>query len=77
VTFIGVGTQDTESSMQSFIDASGVGLFPNIYDADFAVWAEFEVRSQPTFVFVAADGTRTRFGSMNESDIADQIAQLF
>ena len=77
MTFIGVGTQDTESSMQSFIDATGVGEFPNIYDADFAIWSEFGVRSQPTFVFVEADGTRTTFGSMNESDIADRIAQLF
>lgn len=77
MSFIGVGTQDTEASMQSFIDASGVGVFPNIYDADFAVWDEFDIRSQPSFVFVAADGTRTRFGSMNESDIAEQIAQLF
>ena len=63
--------------MQSFIAGTGVGAFPNIYDADFAVWAEFDIRSQPSFVFVAADGTRTRFGSMNESDIAEQIAQLF
>ena len=63
--------------MQGFISATGIGEFRNIYDPDFVVWDEFDVRNQPTFVFVAADGTRTKVGAMNEDASAEKIGELF
>lgn len=77
VTFIGVAAHDTETEMTGFISATGVGVFPNINDADLAIWARYGIGYQPAFVFVAADGSTETYASLNESDIQAHIDELF
>lgn len=63
--------------MARFIAERGVAAFPHVNDDTGRVWSEFGVTYQPTFVFVTADGSRTTFGAMGESEIAARIDELF
>ena len=63
--------------MTAFIGGTGVGVFPNINDADLQIWARYGIGYQPAFVFIDADGASETFASLNESDIQGHIDRLF
>ena len=63
--------------MEQFISLTGVDGFPNINDESSEIWARYGVTYQPTFVFIAADGSTERFGSLGQASIQEAIDDLF
>ena len=63
--------------MEQFLFRTGVEGFPNISDPDGDIWARYGVTYQPTFVFIAADGSTERFGAMGQARIQEAIDDLF
>ncbi len=77
MTFLGIAALDSEAAMASFVDATGVGVFPNVNDENGDIWARYGISYQPAFVFVSADGSSETFASLGESDLQGQIDRLF
>lgn len=75
--FVGVASQDDVQAMEQFIDRTGVEGFPNVNDESGDVWARYGVTYQPTFVFIAADGSTERFGALGQERIQQTIDDLF
>lgn len=74
---IGVAGRDDLDSVLGFIEERDVGAFPHIVDESGDIWAGFDVRSQPSFVFVNDDGSvspPTR--SLTQSEIEDRLDEL-
>ncbi len=72
VTFLGIPGRGPEDDMRRFVDETGTTGFDHVVDADGSLWQRFGVVSQPSFVFVAADGSAESFaGSLP----ADQLRQ--
>ena len=77
MTFVGVASRDSEDAMRAFVDARGVGAFPHVNDVDGAIWRDYGVSYQPSFVFIAADGSTESFGALDQAEIQDVIDRLF
>ncbi len=77
VAVIGVAGRDDLSAIQGFIDDRGVGAFPHIADESGEIWATFDVRSQPAFVFIDDDGTIVDgTGSLSEEGLTERLDEL-
>ena len=77
VTVIGVAGRDDLSAIQGFIDDRGVGAFPHMVDDTGEIWAGFDVRSQPAFVFIDDDGTIVGdAGSLSEESLVERLDAL-
>ena len=61
VTFIGIPGLGPVDDMKRFVDETGTEGFEHVIDADGSLWQRFGVVSQPSFVFVATDGTTQSF----------------
>jgi len=61
VTFIGIPGLGPVDDMELFVDETGTEGFEHVIDADGSLWQRFGVVSQPSFVFVATDGTTQSF----------------
>lgn len=77
MNFVGVAGRDSESAMLDFVEARGVGAFPQVNDVDGTIWRRFGVTYQPTFVFIAANGSTETFRSLSQSEIQEQIDWRF
>lgn len=54
-----------------------MNAFPHIADESGDVWRAFDVRSQPSFVFIDDDGTIAgEAGSLSEEGIAERLDAL-
>jgi thioredoxin-like negative regulator of GroEL len=53
---IGLGTQDSLGEAEEFVSKYGT-TFTMLWDESFESWQAFDVRSQPTAILFAADGT--------------------
>jgi peroxiredoxin len=74
---IGVAGRDDLETIRGFIEARGVSAFPHIADESGEVWSAFDVRSQPSFVFIDDDGTIAgEAGSLSEEGIAERLDAL-
>lgn len=77
VAVVGVAGRDDLSAIQGFIDDRGVGGFPHIVDESGQIWSDFDVRSQPAFVFINDDGTiADGTGSLSEDGITQRLDAL-
>jgi hypothetical protein len=76
VAVVGVAGRDDLSAIQGFIDNRGVGAFPHIVDESGEIWASFDVRSQPAFVFIDDDGTVDGTGSLSEDSVIERLDAL-
>lgn len=77
VAIIGISGRDGVSAMEAFIDDFGVGAFPHVADEALDIWVEYEIPSQPSFVFINDDGSfETIIGAMGESGLAARIDEL-
>lgn len=74
---VGVAGRDDLPAVQAFIDDRAVDGFPHIIDETGEIWAGFDVRSQPAFVFIDDDGTiADGTGSLSEEGIAERLDAL-
>ena len=80
MAFLGIGSQAAESEMEDFVERWSLTGFPQVADADGAVWARFAddvIRS--SFLFVDGEtGTvaRTGYGELDESELRERVREL-
>ena len=61
---------------QAFIDAMSSPI-PHVLDDPGALWEEFAISSQPSMVFVAADGTwERRTGAIGNTGLLQRVKDL-
>lgn len=77
VTFVGVAGLGETDAMEQFVDDTGVTGFEHVIDADGSIWNGFGVVSQPSYVFVDADGeTETVVGALGAEGLEDASRAL-
>ena len=77
VDFVGVAGRDDLSAMNEFIDTFDVGAFEHAVDSDGSVWRDFEISTQPSFVFMDADGeTTTHVGALGVDGLSERLDDL-
>lgn len=63
--------------MQEFVETFDVGGFPHAVDDDGTVWASYEIRTQPAFVFIDDDGTtETHVGALGVDGLTERLDAL-
>ena len=63
--------------MQDFISSTGVEDLRHVSDETGDIWREYEITSQPAWVFINDDGTSTGvIGALGESRLANEIQAL-
>lgn len=73
VAFVGIAARSDVGQMQGFVSKYGLN-FPNLNDADGAIWARYNVPWQPAWVFYRADGSST-FVNNTTSAVSQQELQ--
>ncbi len=77
VDIIGVAGRGELEEMERFINDTGVGAFAHLADIDGAIWAAFDVATQPAFAFVDDDGTfSVHTGALGETGLIEAIEAL-
>lgn len=56
VSFVGIPGRGEVGPMRQFVDDTGTGGFQHVSDVDGALWQQFGVVSQPSFVFIDGSG---------------------
>ncbi len=56
VTFVGIPGLGEVGPMRQFVDDTGTGGFQHVSDVDGALWQQFGVVAQPSFVFIDGSG---------------------
>ncbi len=70
------GRDDLEP-INAFIDDYDVGAFDHIVDETGAIWANFEIVSQPSFVFLDAGGDSTSYlGPLGVDGLSERLDSL-
>jgi thiol-disulfide isomerase/thioredoxin len=71
VTTVGVAGQGTVEQMNAFVTQTNTGAFTHLADVRGAIWRQYQVVSQPSFVFVRANGQVDLYvGSLDERTLA-------
>jgi len=77
VQFVGIPGLGAVDEMKGFVSDTGTGGFLHVSDTDGSLWAKFGVPSQPSFVFVDAQGNaQTSVGGMNADELRTKINAL-
>jgi hypothetical protein len=78
VTIIGVtnAADGDDFDKQDFIDGMSTPI-PHVLDDPQDLWLEYRVLSQPTMVFIAADGTiETHTGGLGPQGLLERVTEL-
>lgn len=77
VAFVGIGSRDSAARLEAFVTKHGLDGFPNVADESGDLRARLGVFGQPTWIFVAADGTAERvFGGLGEGGLVERLDEL-
>ena len=77
VAFVGIGSRDSGSRLEGFVDKHDLGGFPHVADEQGDLRASLGVFGQPTWIFIGADGTAERvFGGLGEDGLVDRLEEL-
>ncbi len=77
VTFLGVPGRGETADMAAFVQDTGTGGLQHLIDADGSLWSRFRVVSQPSFAFVAPDGSVETFaGALGEEGLSTRTSAL-
>lgn len=77
VTVLGVPGRGGVEDMQRFVVETGTGTLEHVVDADGELWRRFGVVSQPSFAFVAPDGSAQVFGgALTREQLRDAATTL-
>jgi hypothetical protein len=75
--FVGVAGRDGLEPINGFIDEYDVGEFEHIVDETGAIWANFEIVSQPSFIFLDASGESTSYlGALGVDGLSERLDAL-
>jgi len=75
VRFVGIAGRGPVADMQTFVSDTGTDGFIHVADTDGSLWTQFGVLSQPSFVFVSADGSAERVSGGLDADQLRQSAE--
>ena len=74
---MGIAGRDGIDPIVDFIDKFDVGSFDHVVDESGAIWANFEIVSQPSFIFVAASGAATsHLGALGVGGMSERLDAL-
>ena len=77
VTFVGVAGRDDLDAIVGFIDDLDVDAFSHIVDETGAIWENFQVVSQPSFIFLDATGEfEAHVGALGVSGLSERLDRL-
>ena len=77
VVFVGVAGRDGYDATNGFIDDYDVGSFPHVVDETGAIWQNFEIVSQPSFIFLDVTGESERhIGALGIVGITERVERL-
>lgn len=77
VTFVGVAGRDDVPAINEFIDTLDVGAFEHAVDDDGSLWANYQITTQPSFVFIDDEGaTSTHVGALGLDGLAEILGDL-
>lgn len=69
--------RDGLDPINGFIDDYDVGGFEHIVDESGAIWANFEIVSQPSFIFLDASGeSETYLGALGIDGLSERLDTL-
>ena len=69
--------RDGLDPINGFIDDYDVGGFEHIVDESGAIWANFEIVSQPSFIFLDASGESTTYlGALGVDGLSERLDTL-
>jgi hypothetical protein len=74
---VGVAGRDGISPINEFIDDYDLGEFDHIVDESGEIWANFEIVSQPSFIFLDATGASTsHLGALGVEGLSERLDVL-
>ena len=77
VVFVGVAGRDDVDAINGFIDDFDVGAFDHIVDESGAIWANFEIVSQPSFIFLDSTGeSSSHLGALGVDGLSQRLDAL-
>ena len=77
VAFLGVPGRGETADMASFVQDTGTAGLHHLVDADGSLWQRFRVVSQPSFAFIAPDGSVETFaGALGAEDLRTRASAL-
>ena len=77
VAFLGVPGRGETADMASFVQDTGTAGLQHLVDADGSLWQRFRVVSQPSFAFIAPDGSVETFaGALGAEDLRTRASAL-
>jgi hypothetical protein len=72
-----VAGRDGLDPINEFIDDYDVGGFDHVVDESGAIWANFEIVSQPSFIFLDASGEATSYlGALGVDGLSERLDAL-
>ena len=75
--FVGVAGRDGLDPINGFIDDYDVGGFEHLVDESGAIWENFEIVSQPSFIFLDASGESTTYlGALGVDGLSERLDAL-
>jgi hypothetical protein len=78
VTFVGIPARDTDDEMRAFVARHGLEGMTQVVDDDGSLWARFEVRAQPAWTFLPAEGApETVYGALYDGALDERIDASF
>lgn len=77
VAFVGIGSRDRGSRLEEFVDRHDLTSFPHAADESGDLRGRLGVFGQPTWIFIAADGTSEKvFGGLGEAGLTAKLDEL-
>ncbi len=77
VTILGIPGLGRTADMREFVDVTGTSGLQHVIDVDGSLWARFGIIGQPSFVFVAPDGSARLFGgALGEDALREAAVQI-
>lgn len=72
-----MGSRDDLSRLEDFVEKHDLSAFPHVADESGAIRSRLGVVGQPTWLFVAADGTVEKvFGELGEPGLTTRLDAL-
>ncbi len=77
VQLVGVAGRGEVPAMEDFVAETGTDDLTHVVDADGTIWADYGVLSQPSFAFIAPDGTvETVTATYDEQELVARMRAL-
>ncbi len=77
VQFVGLGSSDGVERLEEFVEKYDLSSFPHASDASGALRGRLGVVGQPTWIFIAADGSADKvFGELGEDGLVRRLDAL-